>query len=109
MSKHRRRPGRLWWLGTSAVGVYSPRKGQRRVDSELKAKDDRILELEAKVAHYEGCIEYLKDDNSRLLTENNDLSQRLEIAEGIRAVTDVKMAAKGNDADTVILNAVHTT
>lgn len=100
MSKRRRKPGRLYWLSTFAVGIWSPDKGQRRVNSEMQAKDERIGQLEA-----ENHI--LREANGNLVAERNYYIAQAEISEGLLEATKVKIAAKGAD-DTLPIAKVYT-
>lgn len=93
MSKRRRKPGRLWWLGTFAIGVYSPRKGQRRVNNAMREKDDRIAELEEENGRLHADKELLAEEKHKVAEENHTVWARLEIADGIAEMNKVKMAA----------------
>lgn len=58
------KPGRMFWVGTFAVGVFSPGKGKRRVsdrmnfvDAQWKAAQARIRALEDELATAYGELE----------------------------------------------------
>lgn len=63
-----RKPGRIFWIGTFAVGIFSPGSGKRRVNS-------RMQEL-----HRERVS--LRDLNSELTSENQFLRRELHKLQG---------------------------
>jgi hypothetical protein len=65
-----RKPGRIFWIFTFAVGVFSPGSGKRRIGN-------RMQELHQGVRSRDKTIESLKVRNSELTSENNYLRRRL--------------------------------
>lgn len=63
-----RKPGRIFWIGTFAVGIFSPGTGKRRVNS-------RMQEL------HRNCVS-LQDRNSELTSDNQSLRRELYKLQG---------------------------
>lgn len=93
VSKRRRKPGRLYWLWSFAVGVYSPRKGQRRIAADMRAKDERIDELEAANVALQEEYRILQERTEELVALSKDLQSRLDMADGVAEMNKVKTAA----------------
>lgn len=91
----RRRAGRLFWLWTFAIGIYSPHKGQRRIAADRVADRERLAELESENNRLKAANDLLMGDNERLVALRNDLENRLAMADGINEMNKVKAAASG--------------
>lgn len=102
MSGRRRKPGRLYWLWTFAVGIYSPRKGQRRIAADRAADHARIEELEVLNEEMQRENEILRQRNGKVVAERNHLQAVLDMNADVEACEEVKTAAK-RAADTIPL------
>ncbi len=65
-----RKPGRIFWTWTFIVGVFSPGKGKRRINSRMQELYQYIRALEKR--------------NSELTSENMYLRKELHRSEGER-------------------------
>lgn len=94
MSVRRRKPGRLFWLWTFAIGIVSPDKGRRRIAADRAADKSYIQELEGALTIGESNYHLLMQKLANSVAEGNDLRSRLEMADGIRELNKVKAAAR---------------
>lgn len=79
------------------MGVYSPQDGQRRVDAELKAKDEHIeaqeihiAALKAANARLQAMVKFLGGEKQKVDEDNRTLRSDLEMADGVAEMRKVK-------------------
>lgn len=82
------------------MGVYSPGEGQRRVDSAMQARDERIAELEEANVEWQGAyaklqnlLAFVTGEKQEVAKANQALQSDLEIADGVAEMYKVKTAA----------------
>lgn len=65
MSRHRRRTGPVFWIGTFIIGLFSAERGQRGINAEMK--------------EMQRAIDTLTYDKSRLLSELAEVTVELAL------------------------------
>lgn|SRR5574341_573095 len=82
MVKKSIKPGRLFWVGTFVVGVFSPGKGKRRINDKMVRMDTQYKEALTRIAALQDELSTAYAELERRPAEDEQLKKCLgEIAE----------------------------
>lgn len=102
-----RKPGRVFWLLTFAVGVYSPGKGKRRINNRMqeiyrayKFSQECNLSLTSEV-------KFLREALRRVEGENSTFRLQDDFNEAIRDMPDGSRSGNVDTETTIPLHAVN--
>lgn len=120
MPRKPRKPGICFWVWTFAVGVVSPGKGKRRVNSRMtelyegiKQRDAWVEERDDKLNAQNSYIEFLGEQLAAKSEENNRLLTALHMDECMETVVNMRTPSRSRESadeqvDTLSIPVVST-